>query len=949
MVRLVGASTRNRNRQLSNKYRLKVVHGDIEADPADLAEEDGGDVQYLVAGVDAEDANEHHLQEVLHASSQHVYSHRPTRGAPSNRHKTPQTHAFIPTPDSTGIAEHYSDLYAPNRWTDPVTYLCTSASPEESCNNALASNFTYYMDERDKEWLDKNNEAARGEGTSSQGAMSLSVTRISARNSKAKGKDSEHSLTLVISEDEFELVMGLFEKVTHEKTEYLHHGLENGMAFPLFSEYQDTFSFPLSPATFASYSAPQWIPTPSRLISVARTIYQYWKERRTERGGHRIIPILNFDESDALNESYVCFRRREIKTARKTRASQVTSSDKLIRLQAELLYPLELGKQLLQREELKRDSAMHCQQVWRKRIFLADFKRKFPSWGDKEDENLLIDKDKPKGVESTRPPKIKPDVVMGAPTRPEPITMRPAERIALINNAVEKILKRQKEEGRQWEDEVKDPYQMPPVPYSTRYFKYIPLPPASSDISQERSCRALRTRVGRGGRLLVDRKNTVIPSIVLVRRPLLLEAEVGQMDKDDEQLERLQERWRYDVDDVPAMGPDEDNRVLVDDYHPRFLRHSMTFLLDPDQQNLINDPAIPVINNERQQLVVPFRLGLPPVHRVISGPSRTPISTQQPFRAMAPAVVPQMCTSLNGSMRPSPVTPNMSDPPRLSQSSHPNSTTLVRHSPPSSGIRRAAINLPHTDLSSAEVAGRQSTLSDSLRIPQLLQHDTDSQQDLEASDGVVIPVRPQSITTNNLSNSATPRTSVAFSNSTQPGVQENHGLTVLQMQNLKAAFAQVQASQDTKGAIQVSPSYTQSGSVNFALHQQSVAVTSSNSDILSATRQMQWASGVLPSNKSPVSSDFGSQIPGLLSPSAVQVISVPVSSSVNGVRSIIHTGSNRQCANRVSPPTQYDTLPISTTLVHSQSSPRVTTTPILARASPLFQYQQLAGNSKGGY
>lgn len=79
------------------------------------------------------------------------------------------------------------------------------------------------MDERDKEWLDKNNEEARGEGTSIQGAVSVSGTRTSARSAKAKGKEPDVSQPVVISEDEFELVMGLYEKITHEKYEFLHH------------------------------------------------------------------------------------------------------------------------------------------------------------------------------------------------------------------------------------------------------------------------------------------------------------------------------------------------------------------------------------------------------------------------------------------------------------------------------------------------------------------------------------------------------------------------------------------------------------------------------------------------------------------------------------------------------------------------------------------------------
>jgi enhancer of polycomb-like protein len=121
--------------------------------------------------------------------------------------------------------EDYESLYPANRWRDPVSYFKTSETTEENTQDALAHGFTYFMDERDKEWLDRNNEEARGEGTSAQGAVSTSgtTTRTSQRSAKAKGKEPDVAQPIVISEDEFELVMGLFEKVTHEKTEFLHH------------------------------------------------------------------------------------------------------------------------------------------------------------------------------------------------------------------------------------------------------------------------------------------------------------------------------------------------------------------------------------------------------------------------------------------------------------------------------------------------------------------------------------------------------------------------------------------------------------------------------------------------------------------------------------------------------------------------------------------------------
>lgn len=267
------------------------------------------------------------------------------------------------------------------------------------------------MDERDKEWLDKNNEEARGEGTSIQGAVSASGTRTSARSAKAKGKEPDVSHPVAVSEDEFELVMGIYEKLTSEKYEYLHHvgtgvksdyrllnvdqGWEDEM-FPAFMDYQDTFSNELPASLFACFTTPSWIPKPHQLLRIARIVYPYWKERRVERGGHRIIPILNGDESDTLNESYICFRRREIKAVRKTRASQVTSSDKLTRLQAELSYPLELAKLVLSRETTKKECTHQTQRVWEQRQGLVDLKHLYPAtFSDKADDELLVDKERP--------------------------------------------------------------------------------------------------------------------------------------------------------------------------------------------------------------------------------------------------------------------------------------------------------------------------------------------------------------------------------------------------------------------------------------------------------------------------------------------------------------------------------------------------------------------------
>ena len=65
------------------------------------------------------------------------------------------------------------------------------------------------------------------------------------------------------------------------------------MEFPAFADYQDVFSSPLAPTVFAAYIPPSWIPEPQALLRIAMTVYPHWKERRVDRGGHRIIPTLN--------------------------------------------------------------------------------------------------------------------------------------------------------------------------------------------------------------------------------------------------------------------------------------------------------------------------------------------------------------------------------------------------------------------------------------------------------------------------------------------------------------------------------------------------------------------------------------------------------------------------------------------------------------------------------
>ncbi|KAI0659248.1 enhancer of polycomb-like-domain-containing protein [Cubamyces menziesii] len=647
------AALRNRNR-VTNKTRLKVIKDSIEADSLILDEDEEKARVVSTAGVDAEDANEHHLQAVLSAAASRHQAARSTRAA----EKESAPAAYIPTPDSTGIVPNYEELYPSGRWKDPITYVKSSDTVEEATSFALANGFIYYMDERDKEWLDKNNEEARGEGTSAQGAMSGTSTR-SGRSAKAKGKEPDVTQPVSMTEDEFELVMAIFEKVTHEKTEFLHHvgnqssrnehvfkgnqGLEQGAPFPPFSDYQDTFASPLKPDLFAVYQVPEWVPSPQQMLRYARVVYPYWRERRQERGGHRIIPTVNLDETDTKNESYICFRRREIKAVRKTRASQASYSDRMIRLKGELETTLDIVRLVQQRETAKRETHSQNRLVWDKRHIFADLKRAHPSLGSKEDEDLFQDKEKPPKrpkVESSKHTslRIRPreNGDLASPVAHVEPQIRPKEREATIRTQIEQELQQRKEKDKQWEDASDFPYQAFPAPFGCRLFKYFPRRPtatsSSSHLSDEEpdQPRAVRLRRGRGGRFLIDRRGG--PKL----RPATFEN-----DEDMERMRRLEERFRYDDDDVPAVGPggpDEHDRKLIDESQPRHISYTMSLFNEQDHLAMTTNTAIQlstVSADGRPQFVMPFQshqpchilLPRPPVPPPQRQPSIPPISS----------------------------------------------------------------------------------------------------------------------------------------------------------------------------------------------------------------------------------------------------------------------------------------------------------------------------------
>ena len=56
---------------------------------------------------------------------------------------------------------------------------------------------------------------------------------------------------------------------------------------------------------------------------------------------------------------------------------------------------MDIAGELVTREVMKKEVLQQTQQVWDHRFAFSDLKRKFPSLSTKEDDDLLVDKERP--------------------------------------------------------------------------------------------------------------------------------------------------------------------------------------------------------------------------------------------------------------------------------------------------------------------------------------------------------------------------------------------------------------------------------------------------------------------------------------------------------------------------------------------------------------------------
>lgn len=307
------------------------------------------------------------------------------------------------------------------------------------------------------------------------------------------------------------------------------------------------------------------------------------------------------DDSDP----YVCFRRRELRQARKTRGRDAQSSEKLKRLRKELEDARHLLSLVRQREASRKDMLITERQLFVQRAEVKEMKRKL---GIKDDDEDLINqkvnipdlRQKVSLLIFLQPKKKPPEVpVLHRPAAPQHAVpsrpVGPGEDLQLLDdvqsekeNEIMREIKQSVAKHIRWNEGYIDLTMAPLTPVSDQEFDtgfrpaittFLPTPPASdssdhppdstshhnhisfahdrlSIIRQSpppeeepvRRMPSFRRRIGRGGRILIDRRNIPPRRRTTEVDPIKLER--FKYDRDDDDSDGVIE---YDPDDIQIM------------------------------------------------------------------------------------------------------------------------------------------------------------------------------------------------------------------------------------------------------------------------------------------------------------------------------------------------------------------------------------------------------------
>lgn len=450
----------------------------------------------------------------------------------------------IPVPPPQESTLNYEELY-PQLFSKPATYIRFSQTVEE-CIGCM-----YDMSEDDEAFL--------------------------------KSYNQKRAPSAQLSDDDFEKIMEVFEDTAYLKAPYAAVDQTIVAYDEMLHGLHDLDK--------------------SKVMPHAKDIYEYWKSRRQASANKSLHPTLKFEmhqESDEM-DPYVCFRRREVRQTRKTRARDVQSADKLKRLRKEL----EEGRQLVlashNRELLKAEMLKIDRAIFEQRAMLKEHKIRLGIKTD--DEDLIHQKpQKRKPAEAPAVQRPPPPTQLRMPIRPDgrpaeadlaQLSDRLAEKENELRADIAKKVQNHSEWNRNFVDLTRGPLSpvhgpQPDLSFRPAKTQYLMTPPASASSASldepmpmdldkpsnpqpvfkfrgvgqdEKSMEnppAYRRRVGRLNRLWIDRRGLASPP-----------RESGEESSD---------RWRYDQ----SSDDEEDTPVYeVDPFDTLALKFRASVPLPP--------------------------------------------------------------------------------------------------------------------------------------------------------------------------------------------------------------------------------------------------------------------------------------------------------------------------------------------------------------------------------
>ncbi|KAJ3120223.1 Enhancer of polycomb-like protein 1 [Nowakowskiella sp. JEL0407] len=310
---------------------------------------------------------------------------------------------------------------------------------------------------------------------------------------------------------------------------------------------------------------------------IAETVFDYWRQRRyDDLKGKPVLPLLKIDFVGPGSETdpYVCFRKREIRAVRKTRRCDLQSLDKLKRLRDEMKRAQEILEKVAEREQLRKDSLLLEQQIFEQRIFVKRLKKKLGIVNEREKSN------------SPTRRKGKDRLKMGM----RGDGMDYAREVLSAEERARQL--KISEEAKGWLDVTEDPYVPVEIPAITSCWNYNYPFQEENDAGDHEVVRG-RKRVGRGGRVLIDRHIRVRSHIPPVPFPpsngmhLRLNSAPSPMftnkGKSPQPAVNM-DQWMFD-------NSDDDEIVEIED-KPRFFAYR-SFFLQPTYGTMANKPVFP--------------------------------------------------------------------------------------------------------------------------------------------------------------------------------------------------------------------------------------------------------------------------------------------------------------------------------------------------------------------